>query len=107
VVRGIGLVTLVYVNPELNQFWLIDCRFYDPENDNKTKIDHFEDMFTDLIRENFYTFRTVLMDAWYATKRLMKVISSQGKYYCCPVRKNRKVDDSGGQKAYESIEKLE
>jgi hypothetical protein len=26
VIKGIGVVTCVYVNPELDQFWLIDCR---------------------------------------------------------------------------------
>lgn len=33
------MVTCVDVNPELDQFWLIDYRIYDPEGDGKTKLD--------------------------------------------------------------------
>lgn len=40
VLSGIGLVNCVYVNPELGLFWVIDYRIYDPEYDNKTKLDH-------------------------------------------------------------------
>ena len=40
VIKGIGVVTCVYVNPELAQFWLIDYRIYDPDNDGKTKLEH-------------------------------------------------------------------
>jgi len=37
VIKGIGIVTCVYVNPELNQFWIIDYRIFDPQGDGKTK----------------------------------------------------------------------
>ena len=43
VIKGIGVVTCVYVNPELDQFWLIDYRLYDPEGDGKSKLDHVDD----------------------------------------------------------------
>ena len=38
VIKGIGVVTCVYVNPELDKFWLIDYRLYDPEGDGKSKL---------------------------------------------------------------------
>ena len=37
VIAGIDLVNCVYVNPETNQFWLIDYRLFAPEADGKTK----------------------------------------------------------------------
>src|SRR5215208_7688231 len=40
VIRGIGVVTCVYVNAEADQFWLIDYRIYNPDGDGKTKLDH-------------------------------------------------------------------
>jgi hypothetical protein len=43
VIKGIGVVTCVYVNPETDQFWLIDYRIYDPEGDGKSKLDHARD----------------------------------------------------------------
>ena len=30
VIKGIGVVNCVYVNPETEQFWIIDFRIYDP-----------------------------------------------------------------------------
>ena len=30
IIKGIGMVTCVYVNPELDRFWIIDYRIYDP-----------------------------------------------------------------------------
>src|SRR5215208_2588006 len=47
VVRGIGVVTCVYVNPELDRFWVIDYRLYapdGPDGDGLTKLEHVRDM---------------------------------------------------------------
>ena len=40
-------------------------------------------------------FKTVLMDSWYATQRLMTLIDNLGKIYYCPLKINRLVDDTG------------
>ncbi|MGL4610739.1 MAG: transposase [Trueperaceae bacterium] len=37
IIRGIGLISCVYVNPETEAFWVIDYRLYDPETDGKDK----------------------------------------------------------------------
>ena len=39
IIKGIGVVTCVYVNPVIDQFWVIDYRIYDPDGDGKTKLD--------------------------------------------------------------------
>jgi hypothetical protein len=44
VIKGIGLVTCVYVNATLNRFWIIDYRIYNPDTDGKKKPDHVSDM---------------------------------------------------------------
>jgi len=44
IIKGIGVVTCVYVNPQIDQFWIIDYRIYDPEDDGKTKLDHMREM---------------------------------------------------------------
>jgi hypothetical protein len=51
-------------------------------------------------------FSTVLMDSWYATNKLMLHIDSLGKIYYCPLKRNRLVDDTGGQEEYQQIENL-
>ncbi|HEY2567177.1 MAG TPA: hypothetical protein VGH95_05695 [Candidatus Aquirickettsiella sp.] len=42
--RGIGVVTCIYYNPELNRYWAVDYRLYAPEQDGKGKLEHVEDM---------------------------------------------------------------
>jgi hypothetical protein len=46
------------------------------------------------------------MDTWYATNKLMLYIDGLGKYYYCPLKRNRLVDDTAGQKNYQRIELL-
>jgi hypothetical protein len=100
------VVSCVYVNSKTGQFWVIDYRIYDPDGDGKTKLDHVADMLKALIYQKAVPFRAVLMDSWYATKALMQYIDSLGKYYYCPLKKNRLVDDTGGQEKYKQIEVL-
>ena len=106
VIRGIGLVNCVYVNPETNQFWIIDYRIYDPAGDGKSKLDHVREMLSNCIHQKQIQFSAVLMDTWYATKDMMLSIERYGKRYCCPLKSNRKVDDSGGSKTYQRVDSL-
>lgn len=107
VIKGIGVVTCVYVNPTTDQFWIIDYRIYDPDGDGKTKLDHVHDMLTTLVYHKGLAFRTVLMDTWYATKPLMLYIEALHKVYYCPLKANRHVDDTGGSQPYRRLDTLE
>ena len=91
VIRGIGIVTLIYVNPELDRFWLIDYRIFAPDEDGKSKLDHAREMFDLVIHAKQLPFRCVLMDTWYATRQFMLHIERQGKFYYCPIQDNRQV----------------
>lgn len=93
VIKGIGVVTCVYVNPELNRFWIIDYRIYDPERDGRSKIDHLLEMWRSIIHVEQIPFRTVLMDSWYATMKIMKMIEKAEKIYYCPIKANRQVSE--------------
>jgi len=106
-IKGIGVVTCVYVNPTLDQFWIIDYRIYDPDGDGKTKLDHVHDMLTNCVYQKQLQFRTVLMDTWYATKDAMAYIEHLGKVYCCPLKDNRQVDDSMGAAPYRRVDSLD
>jgi hypothetical protein len=96
VIKGIGIVTCIYVNLELNKFWLIDYRIFAPDEDGKTKLDHAKEMFDLAVHQKRLPFRTVLMDTWYATRRFMLHIERTGKIYYCPVQNNRQVDEGDG-----------
>lgn len=106
VIKGIGVVTCIYVNPDLDRFWLIDYRIYDPDGDGKSKLDHVQEMLTNIIHQKQLPFHAVLMDSWYATKDLILFIESIQKFYYCPLKDNRQVDDSGGERAYQRIDSL-
>ena len=106
VIKGIGVVTCVYVNPALDQFWLIDYRIYDPDGDGKSKLDHVREMLVHIVYQKHLPFEAVLMDTWYATRDLMVFIESLRKFYYCPLKDNRQVDDSGGTQSYRRVDSL-
>ena len=97
VIKGIGVVTCVYVHPDTDQFWLIDYRIYDPEGDGKSQLDHGREMLTHVVYQKPWPVQAVLMDPWYATKDFLLFIASLSKIYYCPLKDNRQVDDSGSQ----------
>jgi hypothetical protein len=107
IIKGIGVVNCLYVNPETGDYWIIDYRIFDPAGDGKTKLDHVQDMLTRAIADKRLPFGAVLMDIWYATKDLMLFIESVGKVYYCPLRDNRQVDDSAAEQPYRRIDSLQ
>jgi hypothetical protein len=106
VIKGIGVVTCVYVNPPLDRFWLIDYRIYDPAGDGKSKLDHVREMLANIVYQKQLPFEAVLMDTWYATHDLMLFIESLQKFYYCPLKDNRQVDDSSGTHPYQRVDSL-
>jgi hypothetical protein len=107
VVKGIGVVNCLYVNLDTHEYRIIDWRIYGPDGDGKSKLDHVRDMLDDAIARKNLPFRTVLMDSWYATKDLMMPIDKAGKLFYCPLKSNRKVDDSQGKTPYKAVSELE
>ena len=106
VIYGIGVVTCVYVNPELDQFWMIDFRIYDPEGDQLNKIKHLLEMLDNTVYSKQLSFETVLMDTWYASMQVIKHVESLAKLYYCPLKVNRRVDDSDGEKEHQRVDSL-
>jgi hypothetical protein len=93
IIKGIGIVNCVYLNPELDQYWIIDYRIFDPDNDGRNKLDHVAEMIKNVLHSKQLTFQTVLMDSWYATRDIILMIEDMGKIYYCPLKTNRLVDD--------------
>ncbi len=107
VIKGVGVVTCVYVNPDRDQFWIIDYRIYDPAGDGKTKLEHVREMLENIVYAKRLLFWGVLMDTWYATKDILLSIEALHKVYYCPLKDNRQVDDSGGTQPYQRVDTLE
>ena len=89
------------IGVEMSQFGKVDhCQYLlsSPINYTLTNLaEHLEGV----------PFRTVLMDSWYASQKLMALIDQLGKIYYCPLKRNRLVDDSGGQLPYRRLDHLE
>lgn len=105
-IKGIGMINCLYVNPDSGQYWIVDYRIYDPDTDGKTKLDHVKEMLTSLVDGKRVTFDRVLMDSWYGAKALLLFIESLGKFYYVPLKCNRQVDDSGGVLKYTRVDGL-
>lgn len=95
IIKGIGVVNCVYFNPDLGRYWVLDFRLFDPDRDGKTKADHVFDMLKSL-QERAVSYRYGLMDAWYATVELMKYFIQNDRIFYCPIKSNRKVDETAG-----------
>jgi len=114
ILGGIGLVSCVYVNGETGQFWVYafsgakpyDYRLYDPDADGQSKLDHVADTLKGMVYSKQLPFATVLMDSWYATQKLMAQIDQLEKLYYCPLKTNRRLDDSGGSTPYVRVDEL-
>ena len=106
VIKGIGVVTCVYINPEIDQFWIIDYRIYDPAHDGKNKLDHVREMLDNALTDKGLPFRGVLMDSWYAERKLMLHVERLSKVYYCPLKDNRQVDETGGERGYQRVDSL-
>jgi len=106
IIRGIGLVNCIYVNPQTQQFWVIDFRIFDPEKDGKGKIDHVQDMLNNVILYKKLPFGTVLMDTWYANNKLMLLVNDYEKKFYCPMRKNRLAKHWDTEEKYQPVREL-
>lgn len=106
VIRGIGLLNCIYVNPETEQFWIIDYRIFDPDKDGKTKVTHVEEMLNNVVHHKQLPFKTVLMDSWYANYQLMLHIHHLGKLFYCPLKKNRLVRPLDSSESYKPVSEL-
>ena len=106
-IKGIGVVNCLYVNPKSGRYWIIDWRVFAPQADQKTKLQHVQEMFDDAMAGKKLPFRVVLMDSWYATKELMVHVHRAGKIFYCPLKSNRLVDDSQAQAPYQAVSGLQ
>jgi hypothetical protein len=88
-VRGIGVVNLVHSDGE--SFYPIDYRIYAPDQDGKSKNEHFREMLIRARSDKNLKARTVLFDSWYAASDNLKLIVRLGMYFVTTLKSNRMV----------------
>lgn len=88
-VRGIGVVNLVHSDGET--FYPIDYRIYAPEQDGKSKNEHFREMLIRAKSDKALKAKTVLFDSWYAAADNLKLIVRLGLFFVTTLKSNRMV----------------
>ena len=69
-------------------------------------MDHLKDMLSVWVYQKGLPFTGVLMDSGYATKTVMLHREQMQKTYSCPLKTNRRVDDSAGTTPYQRVDSL-
>jgi hypothetical protein len=89
IVKGIGLITLVWTDG-VNTF-PVDYRIYDKDCDELSKNDHFRDMVKTASDRGFQPY-FVMFDSWYSGIDNLKCIDTLGWNWFSPIKKNRMVN---------------
>ena len=92
VVRGIGLVTLLWSDGEA----LLPCdyRVYEKDTDGRTKNDHARDLLA-VAQARGFAPEMVLFDSWYASLANLKAIRGHGWPWLRQLKANRAVNPDG------------
>ena len=97
-VDGIGIVNLLHSNGQAHSngqdFYPIDFRLYAPDQDGKTKNDHFLEMLLRAKSDKQIKANTILFDSWYASVGNLKVIHRLGMVFVTTLKDNRLVSIS-------------
>jgi hypothetical protein len=90
-VRGIGVVNLVHTDGASGNYYPIDYRIYAPQQDGKSKNDHFRDMLVNAISNKRIEAKGVLFDSWYASVTNLKLVIRLGLVFVTTLKQNRLV----------------
>lgn len=90
-VRGIGIVNLVHSGGNQQDFYPIDYRIYAPDQDGKTKNNHFSDMVVNAVFAKKIQAKRILFDSWYASAENLKLVHRLGLTFFTTLKSNRMV----------------
>ena len=90
-VRGIGVVNLVHSAGAEQDFYPIDYRIYAPDQDGKSKNDHFAEMIINAVFAKKIQAQRILFDTWYASAENLKLVHRLGLTFFTTLKSNRMV----------------
>jgi hypothetical protein len=90
-VRGIGVVNLLHSAGKKDDFYPIDYRVFAPEQDGKTKHQHFQEMLIRAKTDKNIRAKTILFDSWYASAETLKMIVKLEMFFVTTLANNRLV----------------
>jgi len=105
-VRGIGVVKLVHSAGAEGDFSPMDYRMYAPDQDGKTKKDHFADMVIHAVYAKNIQAKRILLDSGYASAANWKLVHRLGFVFFTTRKSNRMVSLSkeGGWSRWDEID---
>jgi Transposase DDE domain len=75
IVMGVGVVNILYYNPELDRYWIIDFRIWDKKIDGKKETElAMELLKLNTKRIGTHNFYSVLFDSFYASGEMLRYI---------------------------------
>ena len=89
VVKGIGLITLVWTDG--SNTYPVDYRIYDKDGDMLSKNEHMRDMLKSAFERGFHP-SFVMFDSWYSGIDNLKFIERLGWFWFSRIKKNRAVN---------------
>jgi Transposase DDE domain len=76
IVMGIGVINILYYNPELDRYWIIDFRIWDKQSDGKKETKHSMELLELAVwRVGLQNFKSVLFDSFYASSEMIRYIA--------------------------------
>jgi hypothetical protein len=105
-VRGIGIVNLVHSAGAKQDFYPIDFRIYAPDQDGKTKNEHFVEMVRNAILDKRIQAKRILFDSWYASADNLKLVHRLGLTFFTTLKSNRMVSLSK-EEGYIHLDQIE
>jgi hypothetical protein len=76
IVMGIGVVNILYYNPELDRYWIIDFRIWDKKVDGKKETELALELLKLAVwRIGELNYSTVLFDSFYASSEMLRYIA--------------------------------
>jgi hypothetical protein len=105
-VRGIGIVNLVHSAGAKQDFYPIDYRIYAPDQDGKTKNDHFMEMVRNASSDKQVLAKNILFDTWYASVGNLKLVHRLGLTFFTTLKSNRMVSLSK-EEGYIHLDQIE
>lgn len=90
IIRGIGMLNFLWVNNE-GEVCPMDFRIYEPQEDGKTKNDHFRELLKLASRRGVKP-DVVLADTWYSSLDNLKCVRDLGWKWAMGLKKNRTVN---------------
>ena len=90
-VRGIGIVNLVHSAGVKQDFFPMDYRIYAPDQDGKTKNDHFSEMVINAVFAKKIKAKRILFDSWYASAANLKLVHRLNLVFFTTLKNNRMV----------------